>query len=233
MRDVRQRCGFGCVNCGCAIIQYHHFDPEYAEATEHRAESITLLCGTCHDHVNRGLLGIDEVRLLNGDPKCKRQGFTGDLLFASRDKIHFQIGSATFRRHAVLLYEEEVLIGFAPAIDERGPLRLFAKFTDEEGKLLFVIHDNYWSVGVDQFDVQTEGRGLTIRKKLGDIVLRMLLNPGGEIVLDRLRMTYAGFHIAIEDGRFNLTNGRGGRFVLVCPNIHSTMRLDRNGGVRV
>jgi hypothetical protein len=31
-REVRQRCGFGCVCCGSALYQYHHFDPLFREA---------------------------------------------------------------------------------------------------------------------------------------------------------------------------------------------------------
>lgn len=33
-REVRQRCGFGCVNCGNAVYQYEHLDPTFAEAKE-------------------------------------------------------------------------------------------------------------------------------------------------------------------------------------------------------
>ena len=38
-RAVRQECGFGCVICGVALIQYEHFDPEFAEAREHVASA--------------------------------------------------------------------------------------------------------------------------------------------------------------------------------------------------
>src|SRR5467141_5394733 len=92
-REVRQRCGFGCIICGSAVVQYHHFSPAYVDALEHRAEGITLLCGRCHDKARSA--SIEEIKRYDSSPFCKRHGFTHDFLFASRDKIVFQIGSAT------------------------------------------------------------------------------------------------------------------------------------------
>ena len=34
-RAVRQACGYGCVICGSAIIEYEHVDPTFNEAREH------------------------------------------------------------------------------------------------------------------------------------------------------------------------------------------------------
>ena len=48
-REVRQRCGFGCIKCGNALIQYEHFDPPFEHAKEHNPNGITLLCAGCHD----------------------------------------------------------------------------------------------------------------------------------------------------------------------------------------
>jgi hypothetical protein len=42
-REIRQRCGFGCVLCGIRIYQYDHII-DYAQVQEHTADNITLLC---------------------------------------------------------------------------------------------------------------------------------------------------------------------------------------------
>ena len=233
MREVRQRCGFGCVICGRAIVQYDHFAPERVDAQEHRADGITLLCGYCHDKKTRGIIGVEEIKRFDSDPVCKRNGFTHDFLFASREGIHFQIGSATFRRHAVIAYENELLVGFAPPETDNGPLRLFARMEDDEGGHLIEIVDNIWFAGTHHFDVETVGKALVIRRRLGDITLKMLLNPGGEIVLDHLKMGYRGFRVTVENSRFNIRLPNGGRLVLSCQNIHSTLRLSSNGGAAV
>ena len=72
-RQVRERCGFGCVSCGRGIFQYDHFDPEYSEAHDHLPEGITLLCGSCHDEKKHGLLTNDKVAEMNADPFCKSE----------------------------------------------------------------------------------------------------------------------------------------------------------------
>ena len=231
MREVRQRCGFGCIVCGCAIVQYHHFEPEYADADEHRPEGITLLCGTCHDKASRGLVNVEEVKQHNASPACKRSGFAHDFLFASRNNVHFQVGSATFRRHAVMLHDDEVLIGFEPPLEKGGPLQLFARLEDDEGAHLLEIKNNVWVAGTHHFDVETTGTSIIIRRKSREITLRMDLKGSGDIILDRLKMGYKGFTVSVENGCFYVKNPKGGQLTLSCPNIQSTLRLSSSRGV--
>ena len=231
MREVRRRCGFGCIICGSAIVQYHHFSPEFSDSKVHSSEGITLLCGSCHDKATRGLLGNDEVKRFVSDPFCMKEGFTHDFLFASRDNVHFQIGNATFRRHAVIVYDSEVLIGFEPPQQPAEPLRLFARIEDTVGAELIEIIDNEWRVGTHHFDVETVGNALVVRRKLGDITLRMRLKLGGEIVIERLQMGYKGYQIHGIDGEFTIKQPNGAKLTLACPNINSTLRLSSRGGV--
>ena len=42
-REVRQRCGFGCVICGLGFYDYEHFAPDFVDATEHNPAGMTLL----------------------------------------------------------------------------------------------------------------------------------------------------------------------------------------------
>jgi 5-methylcytosine-specific restriction endonuclease McrA len=53
-REVRQRCGFGCVVCGLGIVQYEHVEPEFSDAVKHEADKIVLLCPQCHSKVTTG-----------------------------------------------------------------------------------------------------------------------------------------------------------------------------------
>ncbi|WNG79930.1 hypothetical protein C6A86_016810 [Mycobacterium sp. ITM-2016-00316] len=46
-REVRQRCGFGCVICGHPIYEYEHMD-DYAVVKRHGVANITLLCDGHH-----------------------------------------------------------------------------------------------------------------------------------------------------------------------------------------
>ncbi len=46
-REVRKRCGFGCVLCGLPLYEYEHME-EWAQVKRHIADEITLLCD-CFD----------------------------------------------------------------------------------------------------------------------------------------------------------------------------------------
>jgi len=65
-REIRQRCGFGCVIC--------RKDPTFEDAQRHDPNCIVLLCGGCHDRVTRGFLSKDTVKRKALHPKCLEAG---------------------------------------------------------------------------------------------------------------------------------------------------------------
>ncbi|MEH2485180.1 Abi-alpha family protein [Bradyrhizobium sp. AZCC 2230] len=67
-RTVRQRDGFGCVVCGKAIYDYEHFDPEFADATQHDPAGIVLLCISCHGKKTRGFLSKQTIAAARQSP---------------------------------------------------------------------------------------------------------------------------------------------------------------------
>jgi len=72
-REVRQRCGFGCVVCGLPLYEYEHM-LGWANVKQHVAEDITLLCDQHHREKTGGLLPEKEVAQANADPYNLRQG---------------------------------------------------------------------------------------------------------------------------------------------------------------
>jgi hypothetical protein len=221
-RSIRERCGFGCILCGSAVVQYHHFSPPFAEAKDHLASGITLLCGRCHQKAHQA--GEAEIASRNAAPFCKVNGYTQDFLFISNDEVRFQTRSLLSKRKMVVMYDEEMLIGFGPPEQAGGPLRLFARVTDNEGNEILQIVDNEWHEGIELFDVDTSFGVLLIRKNFGDIVLRMA-NRDGQIELDRLNLAYKGFKVSIENEKLTVTNPKGATSHLPCPNLRSTLKL--------
>ena len=145
-RAARQRCGYGCVVCGRAIVQFHHFDPPFADAKEHNAAGITLLCGSCHDKENRGLISEEIIRQCNADPVCRRKGFTFDDFLFSLKVPYAELGEGTccMRCRYPLLYDHEVILGFAEPEAPGAPIRLNAFFQDDNNGTLLHIEDNEW-----------------------------------------------------------------------------------------
>jgi hypothetical protein len=72
-REVRQRCGFGCVICGLPLYEYEHL-LGWANVHRHLSEEITLLCDQHHKEKTNGLLPIEDVMEANRSPYNLRDG---------------------------------------------------------------------------------------------------------------------------------------------------------------
>lgn len=74
-REVRKRCGFGCVICGFPIYDYEHME-EWSKFKRLVAEEITLLCSLHHREKTVGLLPRYIVKEANKQPYNLRTGVT-------------------------------------------------------------------------------------------------------------------------------------------------------------
>lgn len=83
-RAVRQACGYGCIICGAAIVEYEHVDPPFPEAREHDPRAIALLCPQCHAKVTRGFLAKQTVKEALLDPVCKKKGYASEFFDIGR-----------------------------------------------------------------------------------------------------------------------------------------------------
>lgn len=232
-REVRQRCGFGCVVCGCAFIEYHHFNPPFPEAKEHRPEGITLLCSTCHAKVDKGIFDLDFVVKSDKNPRCRQTGFVRDIFYIGTEAITLKMGGAWFKRFDVVRYDRLPLISFLPPEQPGAPLRFNATFYDREQAHLFKVVGNQWIAGIEHYDIETSGNELVIREKPGDVKFKLRSIAEKEISIEKIDMCYKGFRIRVQDGEFRVTNPAGGTLVLYCPNIFATLLLGSDGACSI
>lgn len=232
-REVRKRCFFGCVVCGNAIIQYHHFDPEYNDAKQHDSNGITLLCPNCHEKVSKKIFDYDFVITANKNPFCEKSGSLKDIFYVGSQTIAFKLGTAWFKSLDVIQFDNNPLISFRPPEFEGGPFQLNATLYDKTGKELLCIQENEWITGVDHFDIETTSNELTIREKLGEIKLRLSHVANKEISVNQLNMNIGGFSLKVSNGDFLLTNPKGGIMSLSCPNLFGTLYLFSDGHVEM
>lgn len=211
-RVVRQRCGFGCVICGCAVIQYHHFAPPFADARSHDPAGITLLCGQCHDRAGRGIIDTATIIAANACPRCQQSGYSKDLLFIGNSRVPVRFGSSHVHAPTVLMYDDRVVIGLSEPEVVGSPLQLNAVLTDDTENEVLRIVNNEWQVGINRYDIRTTNDRLTINDAPGEIVLEMSLATAAEVHIRRLRMTYLGFSIIADEDSFSLTVPSGARF---------------------
>jgi hypothetical protein len=202
-REVRKRCGFGCVCCGKAIAQYEHFDPDYADAKEHLASGITFLCGGCHDNVTRKFWSKEKIRMHNDNPFCIKRGHAIDAFDISTVHPIILMGSTTWIDTWTILevMGEQVLV-IRPPEESEGPYRLSGKLSDDSASGLLVIEDNEWKASSAQWDCEVEGRTLTIRRKLGAILLELEAIPGTGINIRKINLEFNGARLYGSDTNF-------------------------------
>lgn len=218
-REVRQRCGFGCVICGSLLVEYEHFDPVYVDAREHKSSGITLLCPNCHTKKTNGLISRNQVIEANANPFCRKAGFAFGHFFESVKEPSFAIGSNIFDRcRTVIKVKNTPLLQLTPPRGPDEPYLINANFFDSSGKLALQIKNNEWKALKNTWDVTLSGREIAIKRAHRDIVLRVVLEP--ETALFRIEALDAQIHhmkFWIKNGELKISHDG------LCWNTHSYM----------
>ncbi|MBI3099533.1 MAG: hypothetical protein HYY93_15100 [Planctomycetes bacterium] len=130
-RAVRQRCKFCCVLCICGVYEYHHFAPLFAEAHAHDPDGITLLCGTHHDKVTRGIIKPEEVRAADQRRRSEAPDALLHRLSLRRPTIHVLGSIVLLGEGPILSFDGTPLLCVVPGED--GIAEITARFLDGEG----------------------------------------------------------------------------------------------------
>ena len=199
-REIRQRCGFGCIRCDCAIYQYHHFDPPFENAKMHNADGITLLCGACHDLEKRKLLAASTIESLNKHPACKQKGFS-NVLFDIQGSPEIILGNITFvgTPNMIEAFGNSLLRIDAPEI-EKTPVRISALFCDKDGNEIAQIHKNEWSGDSANWDIENKANKITIRNGPRQIALILRVISPTALIIEKLNMFYRGYRFVASEG---------------------------------
>ncbi|HMI81962.1 MAG TPA: HNH endonuclease [Solirubrobacterales bacterium] len=209
-REVRQRCGFGCVFCGLPLYEYDHLVP-YAEVEEHDPENLVLLCATHHREKTSGLLTSDQVDAARKSPCNIEKGETHPYeLHYEGKSCEARIGSNSITwpelrdgsAVAGILVDDTPIVGFSV---DRGRLLLTVQLLNAENELLVQIVENELILSTVPWDVEFAGRRLTVRHGAGDIFVGMTFEPPSRVVVDRghlwrngvqLNVTPSDLHVA-------------------------------------
>ncbi len=216
---VRKECGFGCVICGSWIYEYEHFNPEFKDATSHDSNGIALLCCTHHGAKTKGLLTNDQVSSYRTNPYNIKNGIKcNELFFTSNPTLHLcdneivDGGSiianlkftSPFKETCIKTSTNKMtqelvipIINIGNAKPEE-PIPIYLSFFDsiENFDPIFKIENNEWHGNIDNFDIETTGTNLTIRKKKGEILLSMDFKTAeNRIDINNINVTMPGITI--------------------------------------
>jgi hypothetical protein len=192
-REVRQRCGFGCVVCGLGVIQYEHVDPEYNDALKHEADKIALLCPQCHAKVTTGFWSKDKVKQAMNNPACKKSGFSKEVFDFSGGHPTLQFGGMSLSNCPIpIQVVGKPLFKIEPPEEEGAPFRLSGFFCDSTGEVTLEIIENEWLASSSSWDVEVSGGAIIIREAHRNIHLKLVTEPPNKLIVDRLNMNLGG-----------------------------------------
>lgn len=170
---IRRDAGYGCVFCGCILVEYEHIEPEYHNAKEHDPEKMTLLCPMCHDKVTKKLLSKKKVWEAKKSPKAFDDGYVSDTLMVATESLDLLMGSAktTMMAVAINLYGKP-LFWFEPSDDDDN-YKICCIFYGAEGKPIAYINRNEYIALVGKQDIVSKGVSLTITDKKYGVLLEL------------------------------------------------------------
>jgi hypothetical protein len=194
-REVRRRCNFGCLFCRSAIIEYDHFDPEFAEATEHNPDGIVALCGVHHTARGNGQISVNMVkeRLLEFKNKAESSKYKFEL--DSYPEI--LIGRARIRGvRKILEIDQKTILSFSPPESYGAPPLLNAMFYNQKGKLSAEIINNEWRAYAHNWDVVVSGTTYTVKSNSRKVALKLMLLEG-KISITHMNLKFGSTKINI------------------------------------
>jgi hypothetical protein len=204
-REVRQRCGFGCVVCGGAIYEYDHFDPPFEDATHHHASGIALLCPPDHTRKASGLLSAERFSQAIEEPYAIANGTAWAAWDGANFAPEFWVGLIRYRGGTSILdVDGEILFGFAPPEDAGAPPLTRARFFDRNQALVFAIENNEITINSDSFDVEAIGNRWTIRSAPQNVDLEIRLEPPRRIIIPRIHYRYGRWGLDVDQQEFKL-----------------------------
>jgi hypothetical protein len=217
-RIVRQRSGFGCVICGCAIYTYEHIDPTFEEATEHNPDNMTLLCGTCHSYVTKGIWSKDKVKLHAKNPVCLQKGFSWGAFDIGSLHPEVILGSSRWIDTPIVVRAmNETILKIEPSDFECGPYKLSGIFCNKDETEIFRIIENQWKGLIENWDIEIVGQTITVRRGKGDIALKLRTKPPSKIIVEQINMIYKGASIIGKYGSIICVKSPDGSTIAVSP----------------
>jgi hypothetical protein len=208
--ELRQRCGFGCVECGSPIYDYEHIlgvavtgdDPEF----------MTLLCPQLHREKTAGRLPVRLVQEWNAQPFNGPRQFTKghELYFSSNESLTFMLGDDTRimtdpegSQACGITVDGDIALG-GRIVD--GHLRLDLDIRDLDNRPVLVVRDGVLRLAIANWDVTYTGKTIRVRSGMGEVALEMVVNADTSTITVATA-DVALHHVRIQIGRAALNRG--------------------------
>ncbi len=210
-REVRQRCGFGCVICGLPLYEYDHL-LGWAQVHRHVAEEITLLCDQHHREKTNGLLPEMQVVAASANPCNKRKGTSAPYAFHyAGAECSMKIGTSIVlaRDGGHGLFMCGVSVDGQPLVAFRGEdqhLLLSILVLDRDNEPLMAVQDNEMMYSTSTWDVSLMGRNLIVREAAGEVALDVSFDVPHGVDIRRAHLRANGVDIEVSAGAVRINS---------------------------
>jgi hypothetical protein len=175
-REVRKRCGFGCIICGQAFYEYDHLI-DWSIVEEHDPNNLTLLCDNHHKAKTNGRMPLTFVQDKNREPYntlCTSP--RSEYLTLVGDK--FSVSTGGLETSGNLSQESDrffpLVIDGVPIVTirfEDGRILFSINLYNKDNELVLQVVDNEIITYTSAWDVEIIGNQVTVRAKLHDVCL--------------------------------------------------------------
>lgn len=168
---LRQEVGYGCPATGCAspYLEFHHFDPTWAEQRHHRAEGMIALCPEHHRKADGGSFTREQLRAMKATPFALSAPVKGTFDWR-RQQLIARVGGNFFAG-------SDVLVGLdgLPVVAQRredGLLLLSIQMLTVSGEERLLMRDQEWVLKGRplMFDSPPSGKRIAARYSNGDFL---------------------------------------------------------------
>lgn len=162
---LRKENGFKCAIPECEIpyLEYHHFDPPWAENNHHTPDGMISLCPIHHRQADNGAWTIKQLHSFKSNAKQNFDKVKGKFNYLRNDFLLIAGGNFYFNNlRAEIMLSGHPLIWFEK--DENNYKLLNIQLFDKSGNIYFNIKNNIWVVRNNIADVECppNGRKLSI-----------------------------------------------------------------------
>lgn len=232
-REVRKKCGFGCIICGLPIYEYHH-KVEWSIVKKHETENLVLLCSDHHKMVTNGMIHESYIIQAEKNPYNLAKGKSLNLpLFFNGDScklfLCFNCFNVDFKNKINFL--NALIVDGIPLISfkhENNQLLLNVNLYDESNNCILTILDNELVYSTLSWDIEFVGSVLTIRDKPGKFIIQIEFKPPNTVFIERGLFYYMGTKILIDHNGVSVETKKGLKF-----NINYVSSIGISNGVLI
>ena len=171
-RNIRKKCNYGCIICGCPICEIDHLTKEWHECHEHDENDMFLLCPTHHAEKTKGLL--TKSKIMECFLSSKRKNTEPYKL--NIEKCALILGNNLIETFPGTLFNI-LNKSYISAEIENDNYLFSGKVINKDGNTAFELNENEITFYSSIWDIEFAGKTIEFRNKLRDLFLKIIIDP--------------------------------------------------------